>query len=179
MEYLKNKTKKTVTKPISKKDTFRIVLVGILVIFVMVLGIQKTITKKEKSENKEPEMKEKRTEEISFQIEENAKKEIVLQVKNDTSNKKNYDLEITNVQNELNDPTMLTYEIFVNQEQKVYRETFPKEEMKLVDGTEINAHENLEIKMILNYKKNGSEIGKNISAKLMIQEANDEETIDK
>lgn len=170
------KNKKAKKDSIPSKESIRIILVGILILIAIFLGIQKINKGANKKEEKSGgEIAEKRMEEFSFQISENAKKEIVLNIKNDSESTKNYDLDITNIKNDLSDTSSLSYEIFLNQEQKVFQEIFPTEEMKLMDGTEVKPHENLEIKFILTYQQNQIDIGKNISAKLSINEAKEME----
>lgn len=98
---------------------------------------------------------------------------ITFQIKNNTTNKKNYDISLEGLENNLEDTTKLTYNLYQNNEQEIFNEIFPTEDMFIIDGNEIYANQTVEYKMIITYNNEATDnkdLGKNIRAQIKVAE---------
>lgn len=97
-------------------------------------------------------------------------KTIIFSLKNESDIKKNYNLKLQSVTNSLNDFSKLTYDLWINENQEVANEIFPNREMLLLDGAEIDAHKNLDFKLMIKYESNDRQSAQSVRGKLTIED---------
>lgn len=152
------------------KDEIKVILICLLVLLLIVTVIMTTV-KKEEQNMSEDKIVSTFSDNGEFIFNTTEKQNtITFTLKNETNNKKNYNLEIKSVTNPLNDISKLTYDLWINDIQEVSNEIFPNVEMLLLEGSTIDAHETLEYKLILKYAEEEIESSKTVRGKLTIKD---------
>jgi len=177
------KRKQVNSKPTKKQmanwnqtDQMKLVLAGLLILMILVVGIYSLVSKKDdQAPNPATGLVIEKENEGKFQlanIQNGTNTTITFKVENKSSEKKAYNLIVSEIQNELVDPTKCTYNLFINNQQEIFDEIFPSEDMLLIDGAEVNANDNLEFKIVIQYHNSESseDFGKSLSGKLDVRE---------
>lgn len=152
------------------KDEIKVILICLLVLLLIVTVIMTTVKKEEQNMSEDKIVSTfSDNGEFIFDTTE-SQKTITFTLKNETNNKKNYNLGIKSVTNPLNDTSRLTYDLWINDIQEVSNEIFPNVEMLLLEGSTIDAHETLEYKLILKYTEEENKTSETIRGKLTIED---------
>lgn len=151
-------------------DEIKVILICLVFLLVIVTIIMTTVKKEEQNmlENEIVSTFENNGEFIFNTTDE--QKIITFTLKNETNNKKSYNLGIKSVTNPLNDFSKLTYDLWINENQEVSNEIFPNVEMLLLDEATIDAHETIEFKLVLKYSEKEIESPKTVRGKLTIED---------
>lgn len=162
----KNKNK------IKKSDHMKVILVGCLFLFLIVSMICTIAKKEEPSKNSDNNLKVEIMENGQIKFDTTSKTQtITFQIKNNTKENKTYNIGLKEILNPLEEPSTLTYDLWLNDKQEIYSELFPKEDMLILDGASINQNDYLEGKLILKYETTNNAIeNKIIQGKLTIEE---------
>lgn len=162
----KNKNK------IKQSDHMKVILVGCLFLFLIVSMICTIAKKEEPSKNSDNNLKVEIMENGQIKFDTTSKTQtITFQIKNNTKENKTYNIGLKEILNPLEEPTTLTYDLWLNDKQEIYSELFPKEDMLILDGASINQNDYLEGKLILKYETTNNAIeNKIIQGKLTIEE---------
>lgn len=162
----KNKNK------IKQSDHMKVILVGCLFLFLIVSMICTIAKKEEPSKNSDNNLKVEIMENGQIKFDTTSKTQtITFQIKNNTKENKTYNIGLKEILNPLEEPSTLTYDLWLNDKQEIYSELFPKEDMLILDGASINQNDYLEGKLILKYETTNNAIeNKIIQGKLTIEE---------
>lgn len=150
----------------------KVILVGCLFLFLIVSMICTIAKKEEPSKNSDNNLKVEIMENGQIKFDTTSKTQtITFQIKNNTKENKTYNIGLKEILNPLEEPTTLTYDLWLNDKQEIYSELFPKEDMLILDGASINQNDYLEGKLILKYETTNNAIeNKIIQGKLTIEE---------
>lgn len=162
----KNKNK------IKQSDHMKVILMGCLFLFLIVSMICTIAKKEEPSKNSDNNLKVEIMENGQIKFDTTSKTQtITFQIKNNTKENKTYNIGLKEILNPLEEPSTLTYDLWLNDKQEIYSELFPKEDMLILDGASINQNDYLEGKLILKYETTNNAIeNKIIQGKLTIEE---------
>lgn len=150
----------------------KVILMGCLFLFLIVSMICTIAKKEEPSKNSDNNLKVEIMENGQIKFDTTSKTQtITFQIKNNTKENKTYNIGLKEILNPLEEPSTLTYDLWLNDKQEIYSELFPKEDMLILDGASINQNDYLEGKLILKYETTNNAIeNKIIQGKLTIEE---------
>jgi hypothetical protein len=150
-----SKIKKYSIKPI---DQLKIVAMCLILLLIIITAIMVISKKEEHHDNYDKILKTEIDQNGEFAFDTNEKnKTIVFKISNESKEEKKYNLGLTHITNSLENFSFLTYDLWINDEEEIYNEIFPQEDMLLLDGATIDANKNLEVKLILKYETPASE----------------------